>query len=120
MIELYNKELTCIENADDIEGAFKSDYGYELFEQNTTDYYTEGSTVIKTGNEQYYEVTVEVSMVGAWQDVGDKLYTIDSIDKVTYKEVEYNDLVSIFNAKLKARANYLEKQAEDLRQQIIE
>ena len=119
MIELYNKDITGIANADDIESAFKSDYSYDLFEQNTTDYFEKAVTVIKTRDEKFYEVVVNVTSVGAWQDVGDKLYTIESIDKVTHKEVFYDDLVKIFNAKLKARANCLTQESAKLLKQII-
>ena len=119
MIELYDRELRLIKDASGIEGAFKDDYGYDLFEQNTTDCYEEGSALIKTEDGKYYEVNVFVTMVGSWQDVGGRLYTIDTIDRVTYKEIEYDKLVINFNNKLKYKINFLNKEITELNNKII-
>ena len=118
-MNLYDKRFDYIENESDIVASFKDD-GYELFEQNTTDCYEESSCVIKLKNQnKYYEVTVNVTMIGAWQDVGDKLYTIDSIDEVTYKEIEYDKLVSIFNQRVENEIKSLKNKITSLEGQII-
>lgn len=117
--ELYNKEMDGITSEDQIEDYFK-DCGGDLFEQNTTDCSEEESCVIKLDNQdKYYDVTVKVSLVGAWQDVGDKLYTIDTIDSVTYKEVEYNDLMIQFNTNIFNKIEYYKKQIVELENQIM-
>ncbi len=118
-MNLYDKRFNYIENENDIIHSFKDD-GYDLFEQNTTDYYESETCIIKLKNkDKYYEVTVNVTMVGSWQDVGDKLYTIDSIDEVTYKEVKYEDLVTSFNNQIKRKILTLENEIKSLEKEII-
>ena len=118
-MDLYDKRFNYIENESDIEASFKED-GYDLFEQNTTDYYESETCIIKLKNQdKYYSVTVYVTMIGAKQDVGDKLYIIDSIDSVIYTEVKYDDLVSNFNRSLKNRIKSLENQIKVLEGELI-
>lgn len=118
-MNLYDKRFDYIEKESDIVASFKDD-GYDLFEQNTTNYYDSESCIIKLKNqEKYFEVTVNVTMVGAWQDVGDKLYTIDSIDEITYKEVKYEDLVSSFNNQIKRKILSLKSEIKSLEKELI-
>jgi hypothetical protein len=94
-MELYNKDFK-VDLVSEIEEAFRCDYVYDMIEQNTTNYYTEASDIIKI-DDKFYKVIVNFNMVGQWQDVGDKLYTIDEVTSVDYEEVEYNKLVNDFN-----------------------
>jgi hypothetical protein len=119
MIELYDKQFTGIKSENEIEDAFKEDYAYELIPQNTTDYYTSEIATIKTDDGKYYKVEVHVSMVGSWQDVGDKLYTIESVDKVTYEEIPYRNLVSNYNRRVSYRIQELEKELANLQESLI-
>ena len=116
-MELYNKEAQ-LNSIDEIEEAFKSDYGYDLIEQNTTDYYTEAECTIKI-KDKYYDVTVYYDMVGSWQDVGDKLYTIDEITKVTYEEISEESIVMRFNRIINVQIELAELKVIDLKKQII-
>lgn len=115
-MELYNKAFK-IESTNDIVGYFKEN-GYDLFEQNTTNYSELESTTIKIGN-QYYDVTVYVTMIGAWQDVGDKLYTIDTINRVTYDEILYDDLVARVNAATHSQIAFHENRIEELKKELV-
>jgi hypothetical protein len=119
-MELYDNRFNYIENEEDIIPAFKDD-GYDLFEQNTTEYQETEKCIIKLKNkEKYYEVTVNVTMVGSWQDVGDKLYTIDSIDEVTFKEISYEKLVKDFNKKINDKIDSLKREINVLKSKKIE
>jgi len=118
-MDLYDKRFDYIENESDIFSSFL-DNGSELFEQNTTDYYECADCIIKLKNqEKYYFVKVNVTMIGAKQDVGDKLYIIDSIDEVIYYEVKYDDLVSNFNRSVENKIKSLENEIKVLKGELI-
>ena len=118
-MDLYDKRFDYIKEESDIVASFKED-GYELFEQNTTHYSDSESCIIKLKNkEQYYKVTVNVTMVGSWQDVGDKLYTIESIDSVIFEEVPYSRIASDFNKYLENRIASLKNEINSLEAQVI-
>jgi hypothetical protein len=94
-MELYNKNFK-VNLVSEIEKAFKCEYVHDMIEENTTEYYTKVSDIIKI-DDKYYKVTDNFNVVGLWQDVGDKLYTIDEVTSVEYEEVEYNKLINDFN-----------------------
>ena len=118
-MNLYDKRFMNIKNEEDIIPWFKDD-AYDLFEQNTTECAESETCIIKLKNKaRYFQVTVNVSLVGAWQDVGGKLYTIDSIDEITYKEVQYEDIVSNFNYNIEAKIKRLKQEIKNLETQVI-
>lgn len=94
-MELYNKNFK-VNLVSEIEKVFKCEYVHDMIEENTTEYYTKVSDIIKI-DDKYYKVTDNFNVVGLWQDVGDKLYTIDEVTSVEYEEVEYNKLINDFN-----------------------
>ena len=120
MIELYNKEFRGIKDESEIKQAFMDSYVYDLIPENTTDCYDAANAIIKTEDGKYYDVVVYVTMVGSWQDVGDKLYTIESIDGIKYEEVQYENLVKKFNERVKSRIQSLEEELTKLRESLIE
>ncbi len=114
---LYNKDYT-LENKEQIEEYFK-DSGYNLFyDADPYDYETERTTILKI-KDKYYRITIEVTMIGERQDVGEKIYHIDSIDSVTYKEVEYEELVINFNNFILNSISIKENEICTLRKELI-
>ena len=115
-MELYNKEVE-IDNVEDIEGYFK-DCGRELFEGDPYGYETEAYTVVKI-EDKYYGVTVEVTMVGERQDYGDKIYHVESIDNIIYKELDYELLKNNFNSRIMNEVKIKENEINTLTKQLI-
>ena len=116
-MELYNKNFK-VDSVKEIDEAFKTEYAYDMVPQNTNDNYVEATDIIKIGD-RYYKITVEFEMSGAWQNVGDKLYTIDKVTNVSYKEVTYINLVLNYNKILETRINSLKTNIEKLENKII-
>ena len=50
-------------------------------------YYTEEASFICNIGEKFYEVYVEAEIASAKQDRGDRLYWVESIENVDYKEI---------------------------------
>lgn len=117
-MELYNKTFK-VDSVEEIDEAFRTEYVYEMVEQNTTDYYADASDTIKIGD-KYYEVTVEFEMIGAWQDVGDKLYTIDEVTDVSYVEVSKESLINRLNSAIDFKVDRLYSEIAKLKSQRIE
>lgn len=99
MLKLYNTDYK-LDSPEEIEDYFH-DCGRDLFETDTYKYATEAYTTIKIGD-KYFEVMVEVTMVGEKRDYGDKLYNVESIDQVTYTEIPYAVLKANFNDKIES------------------
>jgi len=116
-MELYNKTFK-VDSVEEIDEAFRTEYVYEMVEQNTTDYYADASDTIKIGD-KYYEVTVEFEMIGAWQDVGDKLYTIDEVTDVSYVEVSKESLINRLNSAIDFKVDRLYSEIAKLKSQRI-
>jgi hypothetical protein len=91
---------------------------YEVIPQNTEDYYTEANFILKV-QDDFYRVNVQFDMVGAWQDVGDKLYIIEVINEITYEKVEYDVIVNEFNDSIDHQIQQLTKQIQDLELKFI-
>jgi len=77
------KWLKCVEQ---IEGFFK-DCGYDLFDCGQGYAQREATAICKIGL-KFYEVTIKAEIGSAKQDRGDRLYWVENIDSVDYKEVD--------------------------------
>ena len=117
--ELYRKDIE-LSSPNEIETAFKNNYGYDLFGERIRNYYyyTEGSCIIKI-QDKFYKVTVEVTMAGKPHNTGDDLYEIHSIDKVTYVEVDKSEIVNDFNNKIINEIKELNKTIDKLNNLLI-
>lgn len=71
---------------EDIVPAFQ-EIGKEYFECGQGYYETDVDVVIEIANGERFEVNMTATIEGNKQDCGDRLYFVESIDKVTYKEV---------------------------------
>lgn len=71
---------------EDIEGYF-SDNGPEYFDCGQGYYQNEADLLVKVG-EKFYDVTIEAEIISAKQDRGDRVYWVDNIANVSYKEID--------------------------------
>lgn len=62
------------------------DNGYDLFDCGQG-YYEDSVTFLIKIKDKFYSVTVNAEVVGHWQDRGDKLYQVERIESVVYKEI---------------------------------
>ena len=69
-----------------IESFFK-DNGYDFFDCGQGYYQEEAKIICKIGN-KFYEVSMNAEIGSEKQDRGDRLYYVDYINNVTYKEIE--------------------------------
>jgi hypothetical protein len=51
-------------------------------------YYEDEANVICKISDKFYSVKIKAEIMGAKQDVGDKLYWVDYISMVTYEEID--------------------------------
>lgn len=90
--EYLIKEYGVIENTkylkceEQIEDYFKDDY-HDLFDCGQG-YFQEEATVICKIGEKFYDVLIIAEQGSAKQDRGDRLYWVESIEKVTWKEID--------------------------------
>lgn len=77
------KRLTSEESIED----YFEDIARDYMECGQGYYQDEAEFICKIGN-KFYEVTVYAEIGSAKQDVGDRLYWIDGIQSVTYREIE--------------------------------
>lgn len=70
----------------EIEDYFK-DCGYEYFECGQGYYESCVDIIVKIGN-KFYDVTIDAEIGSAKQDRGDRLYWVESIENVTWEQIE--------------------------------
>lgn len=63
------------------------DVGRDYFDCGQGYYQDEVDLICKIGN-KFYSVTIQAEIMSAKQDVGDRLYWVDYITDVTYKEID--------------------------------
>lgn len=97
------EDAECLTSADQIEDYFKDDY-YEHFECGQGSYQDEADLIVKIG-EKFYDVHLEAVVYGNKQDHGDRLYYVDHISEVTYKEIPKPLPKEIFTVGLEFSAN---------------
>jgi len=76
------KYLKCVEQ---IEDYFKDEYS-DLFDCGQGFYQEKASVICKIGG-KFYDVLIVAEIGSAKQDRGDRLYWVESIEKVTWKEI---------------------------------
>lgn len=96
-------EFDDLTSEDDIVPYFE-DIGHELLDCGQGYYQDETVEVVKIGN-KFFEVTIIAEVYGEKQDRGDRLYYVDHIKSVTYKEVPKPLPKAIFSAVLEFSAN---------------
>ncbi len=90
--EYLIKEYGVIENVkylkceEQIEDYFK-DCGYDLFDCGQGYFQDKANVICKIG-ERFYDVLIIAEQGSAKQDRGDRLYWVESIEKVTWKEID--------------------------------
>lgn len=87
-------------------------------------YYQDEAEVICKIGDKFYEVKLEAEILGAKQDIGDKLYWVENIRLVTYQEIEKPQPKekSIYEYRLaltKEQAYKLEKYLKDNKIKVI-
>src|SRR5690625_5469322 len=88
LIEQYDviEDKRWLKDVSDIEDYFE-DIARDYMECGQGYYQDEAEFICKIGN-KFYEVIVYAEIGSAKQDVGDRLYWIDSIEEITYREFE--------------------------------
>lgn len=87
LIEQYDVlESEYIEKEEDIIPYFEDD-GHLFFDCGEGYYEDEVDLICKVGN-KFYLVEIEAEVYGHWQDRGDKVYKVENITSVKYKEIE--------------------------------
>src|SRR5690625_5145946 len=88
LIEQYDviEDKRWLKDVSDIEDYFE-DIARDYMECGQGFYQDEAEFICKIGD-KFYEVSVIAEIGSAKQDVGDRLYWIDNIEKVTYHEIE--------------------------------
>lgn len=88
LIEQYDviEDKSYLTSEDDIKDYF-DDNGRDFLECGQGFYQDEAEVICKVGD-KFYEVTIEAEIASAKQDVGDRLYWVDNISNVTYKEID--------------------------------
>ena len=90
--EYLIKEYGVVENAkwlkceEQIEDYFKED-SYDLFDCGQGYSQDEASVICKIGD-KFYDVLIKAEIESSKQDRGDRLYWVESIEKVTWKEID--------------------------------
>ena len=70
----------------DIETYFRDD-GYDLFDCGQGYYQDEATSICKI-EDKFYKVKITAEILSSKQDRGDRLYWVESIESVTYEEIE--------------------------------
>lgn len=88
LIDQYNvfEDEKWLTDAAEIEKYFE-DLGREYLDCGQGYYQDEADVICKIGD-KFYEVNIVAEIGSAKQDRGDRLYWVESIDKVTYEEIE--------------------------------
>jgi|SRR5690625_927836 len=88
LIEQYDviEDKRWLKDVSDIEDYFE-DIARDYMECGQGFYQDEAEFICKIGD-KFYEVSVIAEIGSAKQDVGDRLYWIDSINNITYHEIE--------------------------------
>lgn len=88
LIEQYDvfEDVKWLTDAKDIEDYF-TDNGRDFLDCGQGFYQDEASVICKVGD-RFYEVNISAEITSAKQDVGDRLYWVEDITNVTYKEIE--------------------------------
>lgn len=87
LIEQYDvfEDEEWLTSEGDIEEYF-DDYGRDLMECGQGFYEDEAEIICKIGD-KFYNVTIYAEIASAKQDRGDRLYWVERISKVSYKEI---------------------------------
>lgn len=87
LIEQYDvyEDKNWLTSEDEIADAFM-DIGREFLECGQGYYQDEESIICKIGD-KFYQVDIYAEIMSAKQDVGDRLYWVEDIEKVEYKEI---------------------------------
>ena len=80
---VVSKYLKCV---DQIEDHFKSDY-HDMFDCGQGYYQEDAQAICKIGK-KFYAVDILAEIGSAKQDMGDRLYWVERIEKVTWSEIE--------------------------------
>jgi hypothetical protein len=88
---------------DDIVPYFK-DIGHEFFDCGQGYFQDEAIELVKKGD-KFFEVTIIAEVYGNKQDRGDRLYYVDHIKSVTYKEIPKPEPKKILTCTLQFSAN---------------
>lgn len=88
LIEQYDvlEDAKWLTDVSDIEAYFE-DEGREYFDCGQGYYQDEAEVICKIGV-KFYEVTITAEIGSAKQDRGDRLYWVESIESVSYVEIE--------------------------------
>lgn len=87
LIEQYDvyEDKNWLTSEDEIIDTFM-DIGQEFLECGQGYYQDEKSTICKIGD-KFYQVDIYAEIMSAKQDVGDRLYWVERIEEVEYKEI---------------------------------
>jgi len=110
-------ESKYLENESEIVAYFK-DSGNEFFECGQGYYQDEAEVIAKIGND-YFIVELYAEVVSSKQDVGDRLYWVDEIYKVTYSPLSEAKVKEMKNKDITSRIANLQKQIDELKEQYV-
>jgi hypothetical protein len=96
-------EFDGLTSADDIVPYFE-DMGHELLDCGQGYFQDEAIELVKIGD-KFFEVTIIAEVYGDKQDRGDRLYYVDHIKSVTYKEIPKPEPKKILTVGLEFSAN---------------
>ena len=88
LIEDYNviEDKRYLTEESEIETYFR-DSGYDLFDCGQGYYQDEATSICKI-RDKFYKVRIIAEIMSSKQDRGDRLYWVESIESVTYEEIE--------------------------------
>lgn len=88
LIDQYDvyEDKKWLTDASDIEDYF-TDEGREFMECGQGFYQDSAELICKIGD-KFYEVLIEAEIGSAKQDIGDRLYWVEDIERVSYKEID--------------------------------
>lgn len=111
------EDTKYLKSVDDIEGYFKED-GYTYFDCGQG-YYSESEAVYIKIDDKYYEVIMTAEIGSQKQDRGDRLYWVEGIKSVTYKELSKEGIDLFFNNAILRQISGYEKEIEKLKSELI-
>jgi len=110
-------ESKWLTNENEIEEYFE-ELGADFLDCGQGYYQDEGETFVKI-NEEYFLVKIEASVLGDKQDRGDRLYYVDTIDRVTYEKITYEKVTEIMNKDIWTSIDRLENEIIKLKEKLI-
>lgn len=81
-------------------------------------YSQDHAEVVAKIKDRYFFVEIDAEVWGAKQDIGDKLYWVEEITNVSYKEVSYEEVKEWHNKDIHSNITYLEEKIESLKSKL--